>query len=202
MDQSWLGLSPLSSPVMSHPATPKDLKSLQRFKFERILDEDTLTRSIVFLGYLPDSDEDEDVQAIIRIEKTPLDPVQVPSIFQSLSGIDKVQLEQSTDIVRVHPRSERDPSYNDHPCHYSLVHLDVWLAGPVQRTRCENQHYLPSDRGTCSKGEGFLSSRNGPGSALVKYMRQEQLIVHETPELYDKIVKPYIDGFPASRTKW
>ena len=27
-------------------------------------------------------------------------------------------------------------------------------------------------------------------------------IVHETPELYDRIVKPYIAAFPPSRTKW
>jgi m7GpppX diphosphatase len=187
---------------MSHPAAPKDLKRLQRFKFERILNEDTLTHSIIFLGYLPDSDEDDDVQAIIRIEKTALDPVQVPSIFQSLSGIDKVVLEQSTDIVRVHPQSEREHSDNGYPSYYSLVHLDVWLARTLQRTGRENQHHLPSYRGTCPKGEGFLSSSNGLCSAPVKYMRQEQLMVRETPELYDKIVKPYIDGFPASRTKW
>lgn len=99
MDRSATG--PLPSPVMSHPAAPKDLKSLHRFKFERILNEDTLTHTVIFLGYLPEPEEDEDVQAIVRIEKTAIDPVQVPSIFQSLSGIDKVELEQSTDIVRV-----------------------------------------------------------------------------------------------------
>jgi m7GpppX diphosphatase len=36
----------------------------------------------------------------------------------------------------------------------------------------------------------------------LQYTKQEQLIVRETPELYDKIVKPYIDAFPASRTQW
>ncbi|KAJ3505420.1 hypothetical protein NLJ89_g7426 [Agrocybe chaxingu] len=35
-----------------------------------------------------------------------------------------------------------------------------------------------------------------------KYTTQERIIVHETPGLYEKHVKPYIDAFPPSRTKW
>ncbi|KAG6329080.1 hypothetical protein ID866_10008 [Astraeus odoratus] len=27
-------------------------------------------------------------------------------------------------------------------------------------------------------------------------------MVHETPELYENVVKPYIEAFPASRTQW
>ncbi|KAF9225626.1 HIT-like protein [Gyrodon lividus] len=35
-----------------------------------------------------------------------------------------------------------------------------------------------------------------------KYTKQELSMVTETPELYERIVKPYIDAFPASRTQW
>ncbi|KAI0728363.1 scavenger mRNA decapping enzyme [Fomitopsis betulina] len=35
-----------------------------------------------------------------------------------------------------------------------------------------------------------------------KYSAQKPLLVRETPEIYARIVKPYIDTFPASRTKW
>ncbi|EGN92531.1 hypothetical protein SERLA73DRAFT_79467 [Serpula lacrymans var. lacrymans S7.3] len=35
-----------------------------------------------------------------------------------------------------------------------------------------------------------------------KYTKQEILMVHETPEIYDRIVKPYILSFPPSRTLW
>ncbi|EJF56971.1 scavenger mRNA decapping enzyme [Dichomitus squalens LYAD-421 SS1] len=35
-----------------------------------------------------------------------------------------------------------------------------------------------------------------------KYSRQEVAIVHETPALYDRIVRPYIAAFPPSRTQW
>lgn len=27
-------------------------------------------------------------------------------------------------------------------------------------------------------------------------------MVHETPELYQSVVKPYIDAFPPARTQW
>ncbi|KAF9451823.1 scavenger mRNA decapping enzyme, partial [Macrolepiota fuliginosa MF-IS2] len=148
---------------MSHSAAPKSLEALRNFKFERILDEDPLTHSIIFLGSLPDPEGDRDVQVIVRIEKTVLDPGQIPSIFHSLSGIERVQLEQSTDIYTwmfgwLGPGRERDVKINI-ICPATEVHIR-------------------------------------------KYTKQEQLIVRETPELYERIVKPYIDAFPASRTKW
>ncbi|KAI0264707.1 scavenger mRNA decapping enzyme [Gloeopeniophorella convolvens] len=34
------------------------------------------------------------------------------------------------------------------------------------------------------------------------YSRQQVHIVRETPALYERVVRPYIDTFPASRTKW
>jgi len=35
-----------------------------------------------------------------------------------------------------------------------------------------------------------------------KYTKQNYAMVHETPELYEKHVKPYIAAFPAKRTQW
>lgn len=35
-----------------------------------------------------------------------------------------------------------------------------------------------------------------------KYSKQDIFMIHETPELYEKVVKPYIAAFPPSRTKW
>ncbi|KLO12332.1 scavenger mRNA decapping enzyme [Schizopora paradoxa] len=35
-----------------------------------------------------------------------------------------------------------------------------------------------------------------------KYTKQSTLMVQETPEIYERIVKPYIASFPASRTQW
>ncbi|KAI8986786.1 scavenger mRNA decapping enzyme [Trametes punicea] len=35
-----------------------------------------------------------------------------------------------------------------------------------------------------------------------KYSRQEVVVVHETPDLFERIVRPYISAFPPSRTQW
>ncbi|KAI0058633.1 scavenger mRNA decapping enzyme [Artomyces pyxidatus] len=35
-----------------------------------------------------------------------------------------------------------------------------------------------------------------------KYSKQQLCIFRETPLIYERIVKPYIDAFPASRTQW
>ncbi|KAI0341516.1 scavenger mRNA decapping enzyme [Trametopsis cervina] len=35
-----------------------------------------------------------------------------------------------------------------------------------------------------------------------KYTTQVITMVHETPEIYQAVVKPYIDAFPPSRTQW
>ena len=37
---------------------------------------------------------------------------------------------------------------------------------------------------------------------IIQYSNQQVHIVRETPALYERIVKPYIDAFPASRTQW
>ena len=36
----------------------------------------------------------------------------------------------------------------------------------------------------------------------VQYSKQQTHIVRETPALYERIVRPYIDAFPATRTQW
>jgi len=148
---------------MSHPAAPKTLEALRDFKFERILNEDTLTHSIIFLGSLPAPEGDGQVQAIIRIEKTVLDSAQIPSIFHSLGGIERVELEQSTDIY---------------------TWMFGWL-GPGREWDVKINIVCPAT-----------------DVHVKKYTRQQQLIVRETPELYERVVKPYIDAFPAARTKW
>ena len=36
----------------------------------------------------------------------------------------------------------------------------------------------------------------------MQYTKQDLVMVRETPELYQRVVKPYIDAFPPSRTQW
>jgi m7GpppX diphosphatase len=36
----------------------------------------------------------------------------------------------------------------------------------------------------------------------LQYSKQDIVLVQETPELYERVVKPFITAFPPSRTKW
>jgi m7GpppX diphosphatase len=84
---------------MSHPAAPKSLSDLNKFKFQRIINEDPLTHSIILLGTLPSPDSSEGTLAIVRIEKTALSAGDAPKFLGPESFLQKADLEGSTDIV-------------------------------------------------------------------------------------------------------
>jgi m7GpppX diphosphatase len=86
---------------MAHPATPTSFSALNQFVFERILNEDPLTHSLIVLGTFPSPDPDNQVKAIVRIEKTALNLGDGSKIFGDNGIIKKAQLEESTDIVRM-----------------------------------------------------------------------------------------------------
>ena len=87
-----------------------------------------------------------------------------------------------------------------------------WLVLLVLRSsqvhpRRQDKRYLPSDRGSHSQGlySGvwqrilFTDTIDDPYS---QYSKQDVVLVQETPELYERVVKPFIAAFPPSRTKW
>lgn len=94
---------------MSHPAAPKSLEDLRLFRFERVLNEDPFTHTLILLGHFERNGQDN-VQAIIRIERSAIDAVQATQSFQASdgTGISRIKLEENTDIVS-----------GDHPCAYS-----------------------------------------------------------------------------------
>jgi m7GpppX diphosphatase len=87
------------------PAAPTSLDKLNEFNFERVINEDPATHSLILLGTLPATHgelEGTRVKAIIRIEKTALAPDQAKSFFSGESPlVERVELEESTDIVRI-----------------------------------------------------------------------------------------------------
>lgn len=86
---------------MPHPAPPTSFSALNQFVFERVLNEDPLTHSLIILGTFPTPDVDNQIRAIIRIEKTALNPGDSPFFFGDNGMIKKIQLEENTDIVRM-----------------------------------------------------------------------------------------------------
>ncbi|KAH9036546.1 scavenger mRNA decapping enzyme [Lactarius hengduanensis] len=135
--------------------------NLERFVFERVLNEDLTTQTVVLLGSLkPNSDSDSDglgIPAIVRIERTAL-----PTFSSGL--ISTTSLIGSTDI-------------------YSWMF--GWLSPSQDRPDVKINVVCPAT-----------------DVHIRKYSKQQTHIVRETPALYERIVRPYIDAFPASRTQW
>ncbi|KAI9511639.1 scavenger mRNA decapping enzyme [Russula earlei] len=134
---------------------------LNRFVFERVLNEDLATHSVALLGTLrPPSSETSYAQgntAIVRIERTAL-----PSFTDGL--IATAKLVGNTDIY-------------------------AWMVGWLSHS--ENKPDVKINV-ICPATEVHIR----------KYSKQQIHIVRETPALYERIVRPYIDAFPASRTQW
>lgn len=135
---------------------------LDRFVFQRVLNEDPITRSVALLGTLRPtasdiSDATEAKPVIVRIERTALG-----SFSDGL--ISKTKLIETTDIY---------------------AWMLGWLSYSEDRPDVKiNVIYPATD------------------VHIRKYSNQQVHIVRETPALYERIVKPYIDAFPASRTQW
>ncbi|KAF8887123.1 scavenger mRNA decapping enzyme [Infundibulicybe gibba] len=147
---------------MSHPDAPKSLDALNQFQFDRIINEDPITHSLVLLGTFPSGDPNgARVLGIVRIEKTALDPGSAKDLLKNL--LQKVHLEESTDIYTT---------------------LFAWLR---------------EERGRDMKINIICPATD---VHVRKYTKQELVMVKETPEMYERIVKPYILASPASRTQW
>ncbi|KDR82510.1 hypothetical protein GALMADRAFT_826736 [Galerina marginata CBS 339.88] len=149
---------------MSHPASPNSFEALNKFAFEELLNEDSFTHSLILLGTFPDANNaNEKIKAIVRIEKTALNPDDAPRFFGDNGLIRRADFEGSSDI-------------------YSW--LFAWLGKERERDVKLNVICPATD------------------VHIRKYRKQEQMIVHETPALYEQHVKPYIAAFSASRTQW
>ena len=89
---------------MSNPSAPNTFSALDNFKFDRVINEDPLTHSLTLLGTFPNSSVDgEPVPAIVRVEKTALDPTNAPRLLGDNGLIQRAVMEESTDIVRAIP---------------------------------------------------------------------------------------------------
>lgn len=85
---------------MSRPVAPQSLEDLNKFQFDRILNEDPLNHSLALLGSFPSQSGQQRVQAIVRLERTALSAANASHFFNINGQFRKVQLEESTDIVR------------------------------------------------------------------------------------------------------
>ncbi|KAG6876798.1 hypothetical protein C0993_000385 [Termitomyces sp. T159_Od127] len=83
---------------MFHPAAPTTLNKLRNFQFDQVINEDPLTHSLTLLGTFPGTDVQNRVTAIVRVEKTALDPETAGRLFTADGLLKKVAFEESSDI--------------------------------------------------------------------------------------------------------
>ncbi|KAH9855669.1 scavenger mRNA decapping enzyme [Lenzites betulinus] len=139
-----------------------DFAVLKQFRYERVLNEDSITHALTLLGTLPVGNSSDHAQAIVRIEKTALTADQAEQLLPAL--LKDTKLIEGTDIY---------------------TWLFGWLNASADRPDVKINIIHPATE-----------------VHVRKYSTQEVAIVHETPALYESIVKPYISAFPPSRTKW
>lgn len=137
-----------------------DVSALKKFSFQRVLDEDPLTHTLILLGTLPNSSETLDsentVEAIVRVERTTLSAKDAPLFFGDNGLIKKTALEGSTDIVRL---SKLSRGFRFHQETLS-VHMALWMVWRrgESRFRYQDQYNMPSDRYPYSQSMPFLCS--------------------------------------------
>ncbi|KAI5994745.1 HIT-like domain-containing protein [Pisolithus albus] len=152
---------------------------LQNFEFERVLDENPYFRCLNVLGTLPAT---------------------------SISSGDASSSGSTSDgrLPAIH-RLERTP--------FPLSFPQEFSSGVLEQAKfLGNTDIQPHISYTWMNG--WLKCRDDLPDLKIsvicpatdvhirKYSKQDILMVHETPEIYEKVVKPYIEAFPPSRTQW
>ncbi|KIK75446.1 hypothetical protein PAXRUDRAFT_835657 [Paxillus rubicundulus Ve08.2h10] len=168
-----------------HPTSLTDSTfpyEIKDFNFGRILDENPNFHSVIVLGTLP-------VPSSLQSSET--------SSSKEASGpSESVAVARLPAILRIE-RTAFPPSFTDGlssgvvASTRLIEHTDIysWMHGWLER-----KEDLPDVKINVIFPATEVHIR--------KYTKQELLMVTETPELYDGVVKPYIEAFPASRTQW
>ncbi|KAG9309999.1 scavenger mRNA decapping enzyme [Chiua virens] len=166
----------------NHLTYPYDIGT---FIFERILDENPNFHFLIVLGTLPaPPNARQDVDGVET----------VASVSESDSG-SPLRLPA---ILRIERTAFNSVAFTDH----------------LSKGRVFTSTKLIGNTDIYSWSHGWLTRNEDMPDVQIrvifpatevhiqKYTRQERILVSETPALYNDIVKPYIDAFPASRTQW
>ncbi|KAF7370656.1 Scavenger mrna decapping enzyme [Mycena sanguinolenta] len=162
------------------------LKSIARARIQFVLEPEKCRLTILGsfpTSFLVDSNQEslttDTLPAIIRIEKTAI-PVDLASrIFPDQLGgfLSRVKCMENTDIEA---QSSTSLQY-------------MWLAGWISASSTSKQ----------PQGDVKVNIICPATEVHVrKYSKQSSILVRETPEMYKRIVEPYITDFPPERTRW
>lgn len=145
---------------------------LTGFIFERVLNEDPTTRFASLLGYFETQRSGKEA-AVLLAEKTHFSP----TFYQNVGATG-----QDASLEHCSSLGSNDV-YN-------------WIIG-----------WMPNDPLKADKSEQdahvkLTLIRPAKEAHIAKYSEQLKVMIKETPEMYDSIVKPWVDSQPAERIQW
>ncbi|KAJ7760496.1 scavenger mRNA decapping enzyme [Mycena metata] len=167
---------------MQEPKDTNDiaLSSLQGFVFERILLEEPEKCRLTVLGTFPASFVEHSE------ESTEKSTDALPAI---------VRLERTAIPINISQRifpGQLGAFLSQVQC-MERTDIYMWLAGWLSPSSIEQQPQGDVKVNiVCPATEVHIR----------KYSEQSCVLVHETPDIYRRIVEPYISGLPAERTRW
>ncbi|CAO1635443.1 unnamed protein product [Sympodiomycopsis kandeliae] len=166
------------------------LSVLSNFRLIRILDQDPKTRSAILLGSFPVNGEmGGEEEAIILLEKTHFS-------YEFMSSIGE-PLEDLYNLKEGEPESKRLKQSNTFRVLKYIENVEslgqndiyTWLLGWKRFQNSEADFKINVIRPVTE-------------AHIKKYEKQHKVMIYETPEMYETIVKPWIDDQPASRINW
>jgi m7GpppX diphosphatase len=164
--------------------TAEEQKSLLAgFTFHRILHEDPKTRSASILGhYEPAQGEKE--AAVLLLEKTHFSP----TFYENVGKAD-----QNGSLDHCSSLGSNDV-YN---------WLLGWMSSAPSHKNASAEHGDAEEKG--KEGDAHVKMtliRPATDAHIAKYTEQLKVMVVETPEMYETIVKPWIESQPPERLQW
>ncbi|PWN18227.1 scavenger mRNA decapping enzyme [Microstroma glucosiphilum] len=153
---------------------------LAGFKLERVLDQDAKTRSAVLLGsFAPQQAGGEEEKAVVLLEKTHFEPAFFEHLGDVVEGASTASTSKSLQHLSKLVRLGQNDVYN-------------WLMAWRSEGHTTS---VPADM-------KINVIRPATPAHISKYERQEKILVRETPEMYARLVRPWIEGQPAARINW
>ena len=158
---------------MPHAVTMQAPPILAGFTFERVLSEDPRTRSASLLGHF-ERPSGEREAGVLLLEKTHFSP----TFYEHVGGVNE----------------ER-----------SLQHCSSLGANDVYHWILGWMPAKPFIRGLGEDQDAHVKLtliRPATEAHIAKYSEQQKVMVVETPQLYQTIVKPWISAQPPERIQW
>ncbi|PWN93180.1 scavenger mRNA decapping enzyme [Acaromyces ingoldii] len=165
---------------------------LEGFQYERLLNEDARTRTAAILGRYVDAPPDE--RAVILVEKTHFSP----SFYRALGAT----VSSQHDTARAPLSAIRSLGSNDvYNWMLGWMSSSPASAAGVKRS-AEGEEKAADVDGDADAHVKLTLIRPASEAHIKKYSEQQKVMITETPEVYEQVVRPWIESQPVGRIQW